>query len=108
MEVAVGDDVCLASLPQAQAGVHHLLVQKALLVDDAVAAGRGQPAPQHLGLLTRPVNRQVRLTLAQARPGLREPLPSGQAGVTELVETAARQQLEIDDVVPVAQDPGHS
>ena len=106
MEVAVGDDVCLASLPQAQAGVHHLLVQKVLLVDDAVAAGRGQPAPQHLGLLPRPVNRQVRLTLAQARPCLREPLPSGQAGVTELVETAARQQLEVNDVVPVAEEPG--
>ena len=108
VEVAVGDDVCFASLPQAQAGVHYLLVQKVLLVDDAVAAGGGQPAPQHLGLLPRPVNRQIRLSLAQARPGLREPLPPGQAGVTEIVETAARQQLEIDDVVPVSEDPGHS
>ena len=106
MEVAVGDDVHPARLCQAQAGVHHLLVQKILLVDEAAAAGGGQPALQHLGLLTRPVDGQVRLTIAQERPGLREPLPPGQAGVIELIETAARQQLEVNDVVPVAEDPG--
>ena len=102
----MGDDALPVVLPQAQVGVHHLLVQGSRLVDDSVALGGGEPSAQHLGLLTRPVYGQVRLVVGQVGPGVREPLPPGQAGIAELVEAAAGQQLEIDDVVLVAQDPG--
>ena len=105
----MGDDVHPVVLPQAQAGVHHLLVQESRLVDDAVALGGSEPSAQHLGLLTWPVDGQVRLAVGQVGPGVRQVPPRGQTGVAERAQAAAGQQLEVDDVVNAVaaiQDPG--